>query len=79
MRESARYIKVVEWSAEDGCHIGSCPGLFFGGCHGEDERAVFEEPCVIVEEAIALHHADGRPLPPPTAGRGLAERLQAAA
>ena len=79
MRESARYVKIVEWSEEDGCYVGSCPGLFIGGCHGDDERAVFEELCVIAEETIELYRADGKPLPPATAGRDWANRLQAAA
>jgi hypothetical protein len=47
-----------------------------GGCHGDDEQAVFAELCQIVEEAIALYHADGKPLPPPTSGRDLANPLQ---
>ena len=76
MKESARYAKIVEWSDEDECYVGSCPGLLLGGCHGDDERAVFEELCVIVEETIGLYHADGKPLPPATAGRALANRLQ---
>ena len=75
MKESARYAKVVEWSDEDDCYVGSCPGLFPGGCHGDDERAVLEL-CVIVEETIGLYHADGKPLPPATAGRDLANKLQ---
>ena len=79
MKESARYVKIVEWSDEDQCYVGSCPGLFLGGCHGDDERAVFEELCMIVEETISLYHADGSPLPPATAGRDWANRLQAAA
>jgi hypothetical protein len=24
------------------CFVGSCPGLFYGGCHGTDEKLVFE-------------------------------------
>ena len=75
MNESARYVKIVEWSAEDGCYVGSAPGLFYGGCHGDDERQVFEELCRIVEEAIELYHRDGKPLPPPTSGRDLANAL----
>jgi hypothetical protein len=55
---------------------GSSPGLVLGGCHGEDEEQVFHELCLIVEEAIALLHADGKPLPPATSGRDLANRLQ---
>ena len=76
MNESARYVKVVAWSEEDACYVGSCPGLLLGGCHGPDERDVFARLCEIVEEAIALYHADGKPLPPATAGPDLANKLQ---
>ena len=76
MKDSARYLKIVEWSDEDQCYIGSAPGLIYGGCHGDDERAVFEELCQIVEEAVALYREDGKPLPPPTAGRGFASKIQ---
>lgn len=43
MKDSARYVKIVEWSDEDQCYVGSAPGLLYGGCHGDDERVVFEE------------------------------------
>ena len=76
MKESARYAKIVEWSDEDQTYVGSCPGLLLGGCHGDDERQVFDELCDIVDEVLALYHADGRPLPPPTSGRDLANKLQ---
>lgn len=76
LKDSARYVKIVEWSEEDRCYVGSSPGLFHGGCHGDDERAVFAELCGIVEEVIALFHADGKPLPPPTSGRDLVNKLQ---
>jgi predicted RNase H-like HicB family nuclease len=76
MKESARYAKIVEWSDEDQCYVGSAPGLLLGGCHGENEKAVFAELCQIVEETIALYHDDGKALPPPTAGRDLANKLQ---
>ena len=75
MRKSAQYVKIVEWSEEDQCFVGSCPGLLFGGCHGTDERQVFAELCEIVEEVIALYTADGKPLPPPTAGRDYATKM----
>jgi predicted RNase H-like HicB family nuclease len=76
MRESARYAKIVEWSEEDQCYVGSSPGLIFGGCHGLDEKEVFAQLCDIVEEAIELYRQDGRPLPPPTAGRDFANKMQ---
>lgn len=76
MKDSARYVKIVEWSDEDGCYVGSAPGLILGGCHGPDEKEVFAELCEIVEESIALYRADGKPLPPPTAGRDFANKMQ---
>ncbi len=76
MKDSARYVKLVEWSEEDQCYVGSSPGLFYGGCHGEDEQEVFRELCRIVEETIALYRQEGKKLPPPTAGKDLANRLQ---
>jgi hypothetical protein len=50
--------------------------LIFGGCHGDDEKAVFDELCRIVEEAIDLYRKDGKPLPPPTSGRDLVNKMQ---
>jgi predicted RNase H-like HicB family nuclease len=79
MNESSRYVKIVEWSDEDGCYVGSAPGLLYGGCHGDDERQVFDELCQIVDETIELYHQDGKPLPPPTAGRDLANSLSVVA
>lgn len=75
MTESARYVKIVEWSEEDQCFVGSCPGLSYGGCHGDDERAVFAELCEIVRETIELYKKSGKPLPPPTAGKDYANRM----
>jgi predicted RNase H-like HicB family nuclease len=77
MNAEARYTKIVEWSVDDQCFVGSAPGLFYGGCHGEDERAVFDELCKIVEDVVALYVADGKPLPEQTVG--LIERLESAA
>ena len=79
MKASARYAKIVEWSEEDRCYVGSAPGLVLGGCHGGDEQAVFEELCQVVEEVIALYERDGRPLPPSTSGRDFANRMQSVA
>jgi predicted RNase H-like HicB family nuclease len=76
MKDSARYVKIVEWSEEDKCYVGSSPGLIYGGCHADDEKAVFEELCRIVEEAIELYTKDGKPLPPPTSGRDFVKKLQ---
>ncbi|MGH8511932.1 MAG: hypothetical protein ACREUD_08855 [Gammaproteobacteria bacterium] len=75
MKESACYVKIVEWSEEDRCFVGSCPGLFYGGCHGDDERQVFAELCDIVDETLDLYKQDGRPLPPPTSGKDYANKM----
>lgn len=67
MKESARYVKFVEWSEEDRCYVGSSPGLIYGGCHGANERDVFDDLSAIVEEAVAIYKSEDMPLPPPTA------------
>ena len=76
MKDSARYAKIVEWSQEDECFVGSSPGLFFGGCHGPDEKQVFEELCALVEEVISIYKQEGRPLPPDTSGKDFANKMQ---
>ncbi len=76
MKDSARYVKLVAWSDEDRCYVGSAPGLLYGGCHGPEEKEVFNELCEIVEEVIALYRMEGRPLPPPTTGRDYANVFQ---
>jgi predicted RNase H-like HicB family nuclease len=76
MKDGARYAKIVEWSEEDQCFVGSSPGLFYGGCHGDDEQQVFAELCRIVEETIELYYQDGKPLPEPTSGRDFANKMQ---
>jgi predicted RNase H-like HicB family nuclease len=79
MNESAKYVKIVEWSEENQCYVSSAPGLIYGGCHGENEKEVFDQLCQIIEEAIALYQEEGKPLPPPTSGRGYANKLQSVA
>jgi predicted RNase H-like HicB family nuclease len=76
MTEGAKYVKIVEWSEEDQCFIGSCPELFYGGCHGGDERQVFDNLCRIVEETIELYQQDDKPLPAPLSGKEFVNILQ---
>ena len=66
MKASARYIKIVEWSDEDQCFVGSSPGLIWGGCHGDDEQSVSVELCQIIDEVIEMLVAEGKPLQPAT-------------
>jgi predicted RNase H-like HicB family nuclease len=76
MKDSATYAKVVEWSEEDQCYVGRAPGLVYCGCHGDDERAVFDELCQIVDEIIETYHQDGVALPPATSGKILADKFK---
>ena len=69
MRKGSDYPKIVEWSEEDGCFIGSCPDLFFGGCHGDDEKKVFADLCRLVDETVELYQREARALPPPSSIR----------
>ena len=76
MSEGDKYVKLVEWSDEDSCFIGSCPELLMGGCHGNDPRSVFNELCEIIEETIELYKQDGKPLPKPMSGREFVNAMQ---
>jgi len=66
MRERDRYLKIVEWSEEDRCYMGSVPGWIGQCCHGDDEAEVYRELCAIVDEWIEIYKGDQRPLPPAT-------------
>ncbi len=70
-----RYVKIVEWSDEDQCFVGSCPGLFYAGCHGDDEQQVFVELCEIVDETIECYIQSGKILPPATTGKDYANKM----
>ena len=63
--KAAHYTKLVEWSDEDGCFVGSAPPLIGQCCHGDDEAKVYAELCQIVEEWIELLETDGSSLPEP--------------
>jgi predicted HicB family RNase H-like nuclease len=69
MKTSDKYLKIVEWSEEDRCYVGTCPGLMLGGVHGQSEASVYAELCEVVEEWIRVYEEDGEPLPEATAGR----------
>jgi predicted RNase H-like HicB family nuclease len=75
MKETARYIKLVEWSDEDRCFVGQCPGIIGPCCHGPDEIEVYRQLCDIVDEWVETMKQDGKELPPPTAGRNVAREI----
>jgi len=66
MKERDRYFKIVEWSEEDGCYIGSVPGWIGKCCHGDDELEVYQEVGEVLDEWIEIYKIEGKPLPPPT-------------
>ena len=74
-RLSARYPRVIEWSLEDGCYVGSAPPLIGQCCHGKDEARVYAQLCRIVEEWIAVLEADGHALPEPLAAKKFSGRF----
>ncbi|HEY1792228.1 MAG TPA: toxin-antitoxin system HicB family antitoxin [Opitutaceae bacterium] len=57
------YLKIVEWSEDDKCFIGSAPPLIGHSCHGSSEASVLAQLRTIVEEWVESLLADGRPLP----------------
>ena len=68
-KRSDAYLKVVEWSEEDQCYIGTSPGLMMGGVHGSSEEKVYKELCQTIDEWVAQAEADGIPLPAATANK----------
>jgi predicted HicB family RNase H-like nuclease len=67
--KAAQYTKIVEWSEEDGCFVGSAPAIIGPCCHGNDEAKVYAELCQIVEEWIEILETDGHPLPEPLSAK----------
>lgn len=76
MSKADKYVKLVEWSDEDNCFIGSCPELFYGGCHGPDAKNVFAELCDIIDETVELYERDKKSLPQPLSGRDFVNAMQ---
>ena len=72
---SDKYLKIVEWSDEDNCYIGTSPGLFDGGVHGQDETEVFKELCEVIEDTISIMKKSGKPLPKATASKKFSGKI----
>ena len=69
MKARDRFLKIVEWSEEDQCYVGSVPGWIGACCHGDSEENVYHELCRIVDEWIEIYQKDGKPLPPAIVGK----------
>ncbi|RKX33575.1 MAG: toxin-antitoxin system HicB family antitoxin [Verrucomicrobia bacterium] len=65
-KRSDAYLKVIEWSEEDQCYIGTSPGLMLGGVHGTTEEKVYEKLCRVIDEWTEQSESDHLPLPPAT-------------
>ncbi len=66
MRERDKYLKIVEWSEEDECYVGSVPGWIGKCCHGNDEMNVYSQLCTIIDEWIEIYKKEGLRFPNPT-------------
>jgi predicted HicB family RNase H-like nuclease len=69
------YLKVIEWSEEDQCYIGTAPGLIVGGVHGKNQAKVFKDICGMVQETIDVFLKEGKPLPPETANKKFSGKI----
>jgi predicted RNase H-like HicB family nuclease len=74
VKDGARYVKLIEWSDEDECFVGQCPGIIGPCCHGDDETAVYAELCEIVDEWIEIFKSDGNHSPRRQSGGDWARR-----
>ncbi len=76
MKNKDRYLKIVEWSDEDQCYVGSIPGWIGKCCHGGNEEEVYHELCRILEEWIEIYIEDNIPLPPGIAEKNFSGKFQ---
>ena len=76
MKKKDHYLKIVEWSDEDQCYVGSIPGWIGKCCHGDDEEDVYRLLCQILEEWVEIYEKDGMPLPPGLSGKKYSGKFQ---
>ena len=76
MKNRDKYLKIVEWSEEDKCYVGSVPGWIGNCCHGDNEEEVYHKVGEILDEWIEIYKKDGRPLPPATASKEYSGKFQ---
>ena len=51
-RLSTQYPRLIEWSNEDGCFVGSAPPLIGQCCHGKTEADVATQLATIVDDLV---------------------------
>ena len=76
MKKKDRYLKIVEWSEEDQCYVGSIPEWIGKCCHGDNEEEVYRQLCRIVEEWIEIYKEDNRMLPSGISGKKYSGKLE---
>ena len=63
MKKKNHYLKIIEWSQEDQCYIGSIPGWIGKCCHGDNKKEVYKRLYQILDEWIKIYEDDNIPLP----------------
>ena len=58
MTGDSKFSEVVEFSDEDQCYIGYCPGIIGPCCHGDDVNEVRRELRQIVDEWLEIERED---------------------
>jgi predicted HicB family RNase H-like nuclease len=76
MKKKDHYLKIVEWSEEDQCYVGSIPGWIGKCCHGDNEEDVYRQLCQILDEWIEIYENDNIPLPPGISGKKFSGKFQ---
>ena len=76
MKDRDRYLKIVEWSEEDQCYVGSVPSWIGACCHGDNEEKVYHQLCQIIDEWVEIYKKDGKPLPPSTIDKKYSGKFQ---
>ncbi len=64
MNSKSDYLKIVRWSDEDLCFVGSIPDVCGDCCHGDDEVDVYAQLVEIHDTWIKDLQAEGKDLPP---------------
>ncbi|PID74691.1 MAG: toxin-antitoxin system HicB family antitoxin [Desulfobacterales bacterium] len=76
MKKRDHYLKIVEWSEDDQCYVGSIPGWIGPCCHGDNEEDVYRQLCQIVDEWIEIYEKDEIPLPAGISGKKFSGKFQ---
>lgn len=56
------YTRIIRWSREDGCYVGSLPEICGNCCHGDTVEAVCRQLDEIAEDWVGMEEPP--PLPP---------------